>query len=338
MTSGSGFTSPERPASRNHFYVAILCALTLEADAVEALFDHIWDGPEDKECPFGKASGDPNSYTLGVIGRHNVVLAHMPGMGVASAASVASSCKMSFPHIKLGAVVGICGAVPGSDSRNRERLLGDAIISTGAVHYDAGRITDEGFKRRTNAEDNLGRLPSDIRSLLSKLKGLRSRGELEERMHRHLAVLKTIDQLDAQYPGKAHDILFRPQYKHGHDLATSKDKECHELGCNGGLVIRQRLLPDKDDPTPFVHFGVIASGSSVMRTAAVRDEIAKTESVIAFEMEGAGAWDSFPCVVIKGFCDYADSHKSKRWQLYAAAVAASCMKAFLGSWAPPGSL
>jgi nucleoside phosphorylase len=40
----------------------------------------------------------------------------------------------------------------------------------------------------------------------------------------------------------------------------------------------------------------------------------------------------FPCVVIKGVCDYADSHKNKKWQSYAAATAAACMKAFLEAW------
>ncbi|CEJ90691.1 hypothetical protein VHEMI06456 [[Torrubiella] hemipterigena] len=334
MAAGSGFIPPERPTSRNQFRVAILCALTIEADAVEALFDHIWDDLEENQRPLGKVAGDPNSYTLGVIGRHNVVLAHMPSMGVASAASVASSCKMSFPQIKLGAVVGVCGVVPGSDSRNRERVLGDVIISTGVIHYDAGRITDDGFKRRTNMQDNLGRLPADMRSLLHKLEGLRSRRELEAQMLGYLKTLQDIDELEASYPGKAHDVLFAPEYKHGQDQAASQDKQCHELGCNGTVVVRQRLLAEKEDPIPSVHFGIIASGSSVMKTAGVRDETAKRDSVIAFEMEGAGAWDSFPCVVIKGFCDYADSHKNKRWQLYAAAVAASCAKAFLWSWTP----
>jgi nucleoside phosphorylase len=51
-------------------------------------------------------------------------------------------------------------------------------------------------------------------------------------------------------------------------------------------------------------------------------------------MEGAGVWDNFPCVVIKGVCDYADSHKNKEWQAYATATAAACMKAFLNDWVP----
>jgi nucleoside phosphorylase len=76
----------------------------------------------------------------------------------------------------------------------------------------------------------------------------------------------------------------------------------------------------------------IASGDTVMKSAEDRDTIATRDNIIAFEMEGAGVWDNLPCVVIKGVCDYADSHKNKEWQSYAAATAASCMKAFLQEW------
>jgi hypothetical protein len=70
----------------------------------------------------------------------------------------------------------------------------------------------------------------------------------------------------------------------------------------------------------------------VMKSGLHRDQIASCEKVIAFEMEGAGVWDNFPTVVIKSVCDYADSHKNKKWQIYAAATAAACMKAFLEEW------
>ena len=30
-------------------------------------------------------------------------------------------------------------------------------------------------------------------------------------------------------------------------------------------------------------------------------------------MEAAGLMDSFPCIVIRGIYDYADSHKNKMW-------------------------
>ncbi len=39
--------------------------------------------------------------------------------------------------------------------------------------------------------------------------------------------------------------------------------------------------------------------------------------------------DSFPCIVIRGICDYADSHKNKMWQEYAAAVAAALARELL---------
>jgi len=66
-----------------------------------------------------------------------------------------------------------------------------------------------------------------------------------------------------------------------------------------------------------------------MKSGEDRDEITLREKVIGFEMEGTGVWDNFPCVVIKGVCDYADSHKNKKWQGYVAAAAIACMKAFL---------
>ncbi|RKL43739.1 hypothetical protein BFJ70_g4054 [Fusarium oxysporum] len=54
-------------------------------------------------------------------------------------------------------------------------------------------------------------------------------------------------------------------------------------------------------------------------------------------MESAGVWDSLPCLVVKGACDYADSHKAKASQNYAAATAAACTKAILRHWVVPTS-
>ena len=67
-----------------------------------------------------------------------------------------------------------------------------------------------------------------------------------------------------------------------------------------------------------------------MKHGTARDEIAKKEDVNCFEMEAAGLMDNFPCPVIRVICDYADSHKNKRWQPYAAATAAAVAKALLG--------
>jgi nucleoside phosphorylase len=62
---------------------------------------------------------------------------------------------------------------------------------------------------------------------------------------------------------------------------------------------------------------------------ATRDRLKEELDVLCFEMEAAGLMDSFPCLVIRGICDYADSHKNKRWQLYAAATAAAYAKELL---------
>lgn len=44
------------------------------------------------------------------------------------------------------------------------------------------------------------------------------------------------------------------------------------------------------------------------------------------EMEAAGLMNDFPCLVIRGICDYADAHKNKEWQGYAAMAVAAYAK------------
>jgi nucleoside phosphorylase len=92
-----------------------------------------------------------------------------------------------------------------------------------------------------------------------------------------------------------------------------------------------------DDCGPLT-YGTIALGNQVMRDAAQRDKVSsELGGVLCFEMEAAGLMNSFPCLVIRGICDYADSHKNKRWQPYAAAVAAEYAKESL-SVIPPAEV
>ncbi len=162
-----------RPAYRGDFEIAIICALILEADAVVTLFDEDWDdGDEAEHAPYDKAHGDPNAYSAGRIGRHDVVVAHMPSMGKVSAATVAANCRTSWPNIKLALVVGICGAVPFDPQSQNEIILGDVIVSDGVVQYDLGRRLPDRFVRKDTLLDSLGRPNTEIRSLLAKLKGM----------------------------------------------------------------------------------------------------------------------------------------------------------------------
>jgi hypothetical protein len=67
-----------------------------------------------------------------------------------------------------------------------------------------------------------------------------------------------------------------------------------------------------------------------MRDGAERDRVStELGGVLCFEMEAAGLMNSFPCLVIRGICDYADSHKNKKWQPYTAGTAAACAKEVL---------
>ena len=54
-------------------------------------------------------------------------------------------------------------------------------------------------------------------------------------------------------------------------------------------------------------------------------------------MEAAGLMMDFPCIIIRGICDYSDSHKNKQWQGYAALTAASYAKELL-KYVPRGQV
>ncbi|KAI9745267.1 MAG: hypothetical protein M1818_001547 [Claussenomyces sp. TS43310] len=176
------------------------------------------------------------------------------------------------------------------------------------------------------------------------------------------ALLATEEFERSQYPGSKEDVLYEPSYRHKHQdpkqcavcskCEGNRDEVCQhalgatcvELKCDDSKRVPRRsqgklmsassaTLTNQSEPRqPLVHFGKIASGDTVMKSGEERDRLAAREGIIALEMERAGIWDNFSCIVIKGVCDYADGHKNKKWQSYAALTAAACMKAFLKEW------
>ena len=70
-----------------------------------------------------------------------------------------------------------------------------------------------------------------------------------------------------------------------------------------------------------------------MKDALARDRLA-SEGTLCFEMEAAGLMNDFPCLVVRGICDYSDTHKNKDWQGYAAMVAAAYARNLLFRIAP----
>ncbi|KAL4813887.1 hypothetical protein BDW67DRAFT_192637 [Aspergillus spinulosporus] len=96
--------------------------------------------------------------------------------------------------------------------------------------------------------------------------------------------------------------------------------------------------PDnREDKEPQPHYGIIASGNVLNKHGELRERLRKETGALCLEMEAAGLMQVFPCIVIRGICDYADSHKNKQWQGYAALAAASYAKELL-SYIPRGQV
>jgi nucleoside phosphorylase len=93
------------------------------------------------------------------------------------------------------------------------------------------------------------------------------------------------------------------------------------------LILRPERSEDEDNPE--IHYGLVASANQLMKDALIRDRLAAKEAVLCFDMEAAGLMNHFPCLVIRGICDYSDSHKNKEWQGYAAMAAAAYAKDLL---------
>ncbi|KAA8647224.1 uncharacterized protein ATNIH1004_005914 [Aspergillus tanneri] len=94
---------------------------------------------------------------------------------------------------------------------------------------------------------------------------------------------------------------------------------------------------ERGSTDPEIHYGVIASGNTLTKDAIRGDRIVTTMDgqVICFETDGL--MTSFPCLVIRGICDYADSHKNDRWHRYAALTAETYAKELL-LHVPSGSI
>ncbi|KAJ5688210.1 hypothetical protein N7536_010829 [Penicillium majusculum] len=92
---------------------------------------------------------DQNTYILGNIEEHNIVIACLPSgaYGTISAATVAMQLLSSFHSIRFGLMVGIGGGVPSSKADIR---LGEIVVSQpadifgGVIQYDLGKALNGG--------------------------------------------------------------------------------------------------------------------------------------------------------------------------------------------------
>ncbi|KAJ6436187.1 gag protein [Purpureocillium lavendulum] len=267
-----------------NYNVGWICAISPEYVAAQAFLDERHDGPE------YVSAHDGNHYTLGKVGKHNVVIAVLPDgeYGISSAAGVAKDMLHSFPNVKIGLMVGIGGGAP---SRKHDIRLGDIVVGTsrdgrGALfQYDFGKAVQGQDFQETAL---LNQPPAVLRTAVSGLK--------------------------AQYEAE------------GHRLGEFIDEV---LEMKPRLRKKYKRPDPKDDDNPAIHYGPIASANTLMKDAIARDTYAATRDILCFEMEAAGLVNHFPCLVIRGVCDYSDTHKNKKWQGYAAMAAAAYAKDLL---------
>ncbi|KAI1292579.1 nucleoside phosphorylase domain-containing protein [Xylaria venustula] len=330
-----------QPRTRNDYTVGWVCALPKEQTAAIAMLDQ-----EHADLP--KLSDDPNTYTLGSIGDHNIVITCLPigKIGTVSAATVATHMVHAFPSVKFGLMVGIGGGIP------PKVRLGDVVVGIpmgqypGVIQWDLGKEEKGGEFTRTGSLNK----PPD--SLLGAVSKLRSKNELEGSK-----IPYYLTAMSSKYPNLApkylrsetlQDMLFKAGYEHNEsapdtadrcvpedeDEDENKDEEEEEEEeeeescryCDKTQVVRRKPRDMR------VHYGLITSGNRVVKNATFRDNLRRDlgKDVLCIEMEAAGLMDNFPCLVIRGICDYADSHKNKAWQEHAAAVAAAFAKELLG--------
>lgn len=310
-----------------NYTVGWICALGTEYVAAQVFLDEKHEGPESVSV------NDNNDYTLGRVGKHNVVIAVLPDgeYGIVTAAGVARDMLHSFPNVRIGLMVGIGGGVP---SQRHDIRLGDVVVSSprdgkgGVYQYDYGKtIQDQSFKQT----GFLNQPPTVLRTAVS---GLKAQHEIEGHQIKEAvsAVLAEKTRLQKKYmqPDAGSDKLYKAEIVHP---PTSEDSCVSTCGDDPPKLV-QRLARAEDADNPQIHYGLIASGSQLMKDALIRDKLGAEQDILCFEMEAAGLMNNFPCLVIRGICDYADSHKNKVWQGYAAMVAAAYAKDLLHRIAP----
>jgi nucleoside phosphorylase len=304
-----------KPLSHNDYTVAWICALPLERAAATAVLD-------EEHPKLSQSQTDSNIYTLGAIRGHNVVIACLPAgiYGTTSATAVVTQLRSTFPAIQFGLLVGIGGGVP---SRNVDIRLGDVVVSSpsgsssGVVQYDYGKTIGGGRFEQTGS---LNKPPPILLNAISQLISDHKMGTMR--------ISKIFSDTLAKYPkmksyftnpGLEQDRLFSAAYDH-----IGGEETC--ITCDSSELVNRKSRPSDE---PEIHYGLIASANQVMKHGQTRDRLAHDLGILCFEMEAAGLMDQVPCLVVRGICDYADSHKNKQWQEYAAGTAAAYTKKLL---------
>jgi hypothetical protein len=107
---------------------------------------------------FPSRHGDDNDHVPGTISSHNVVIVGLlrKSSSIASAASLVSQIRQSFPSLQYGLIVSVRGGVPGRHLKPDIRLS-DVVVGTpandsdnayGVIGYELGKETVHSFVKK----------------------------------------------------------------------------------------------------------------------------------------------------------------------------------------------
>jgi nucleoside phosphorylase len=245
----------------------------------------------------------------------------MPEIGNNKAAAVTTQLLNDFGSIRFGLLVGVGGGIPIEDEYDIR--LGDIVVSKptstfgGVVQFDRGKVHNDGRFEQTGM---LNKPPPVLTANVQKLQAqhMRMGNQISKYLSEMLKRYPAMKDEQYIYQGIENDLLFKADYHH------EGGNSCCD--CDRSKVVDRA---PRDKTSPRIHHGTIGSGNQVVKDGVTREKMRNDLGIICIEMEAAGLMDEFQCLVIRGICDYADSHKNKRWQPYAAATAASYAKELL---------
>jgi len=309
--------APRKYVPPEAYTIGLIYIKPLEMNAITVMLD------EEHES-VSLALEDKNEYILGRVGKHNVAVVGPArgAQGKVAIADVVGSIRWTFKNMSLGLLVGIGGGVPHlpkHDVRLGDVVVGAPEVGPAVVQYDLGKELPTGFE----VTRTLNKPPSLLLQVVNAVEDqyLRQEEGEESFFSRHLQRFNKYPRLRERYrrPTSA-DRLFQDSYRH----ETGTECRTHEQKYEQG---RTKRSPADEIQ---IHYSTILSGDRVMKSEVTRDKIsAQFNNALCFEMEAAGLMDIFPCLVIRGICDYSDSHKNKDWQEFAAATAASYARELL---------
>lgn len=298
----------------DEYMVGWVCALPIELSAAQKMLDEKHGTPSSETLP--SETWDTEIYTFGRFCEHNVVIVCLPGeqTGIYSERAVVEQMKRALTSLRFVLRIGIGGGVPSEEADIR---LGDVVVGRSFKRSDEvvryGSSNSRGFEYTGSRY-----IPPRVLYNAIAMMDIRHRMR-RYRLGEYLSKVEgLVPALTREAAGP--DLLYAAKYDHQGGATCQK--------CDTSYLVHRE--PRSQEFDVVAHYGTIASGDQVMKSAIERDELSlKLGGVLCFETNMARLEYTFPCLHIRGICDYADSHQNDRWQAYAAATGAAYAKELL---------